>query len=158
MKKWIIGAVFLFIMTIWFLLSIYMDNQEDKIDGLNQAIRVVQQNTNVEIEDVVRFHGNQRYFVFTVLAQNNERYYIFVNEKDRLKNIAHKHIKHDQQAIQKLALSQYPELKEIITIIPAYSEQEFTWEVKAIDQNNDLQYLYFTMLDGKFQKRYKLGQ
>jgi uncharacterized protein YpmB len=157
MKKWLIIVVILFIIILWQMIQMFITVQSDKTKDLDLYTQVVTEETDFSIRDVQRFHGNQLYYVFTAYDAEGNTYYLFVNEDQEIFQINMDEITLTKESAKELAFQEYQELQNVMRIVPAYTGKEFTWEIVAQDHEKRLQYLYYSMIDGTFLKRYTLG-
>jgi uncharacterized protein YpmB len=157
MKKWLIIILLFVFIVLWQTIQIFINIQSDKSEGLDQAIQLVTEETEYIIKDAQRFHGNELYYVFTASDTEGDMYYLFVNEKQEIIEMNRDEVNLSQDEVRALALHEYPGLQEILRVTPAYTGKKFAWELVAEDGEKRLHYLYYSMIDGTFQKRYTLG-
>jgi uncharacterized protein YpmB len=157
MKKWLIIVSILLLFILWQTIQMLMTIQSDKSKGLDQFTQLVTEETGYIIRDVQRFHGNELYYVFTANDTEGNTYYLFVNEKQEIIQLNLDEVSLSQDEVKALSLQEYQGLQKILRVNPAYTGNHFTWEVVAQDQEKRLHYLYYSMIDGTFQKRYTLG-
>ncbi len=157
MKKWIIGSIAVFCVLLWLFIDLYSAAQADKTKDMQKFIQFAEEETGLAVEHVERFHGHALYYVFKARDEEDSAYFVFVNESFQLRQIAEEDIGLPREEAGSLALKDYPELTAVREITPAYTGGEFCWEVKAIDSEKNLHYLYYTMTAGEFHKRYTLG-
>lgn len=158
MKKWIIIMTVIMIFVAWQIIQVFVSAQSNKNIGLKSNAEWVKQETNFSIEGVQRYHGEQLYYVYTVLDEEDNRYYLFVNEEKESYQINFEDIHASKDEVKKGSINDYPELTKVLRINPAYTGNQFTWEIVAQDNKDRLQYVYYSMLDGAFQKRYTLAR
>jgi uncharacterized protein YpmB len=158
MKKWIIILTVIILFVAWQTIQVYISAQSNKNIGLETYVDWVKQETEFNIEHVQRYHGEQLYYVFTVVDEEDHRSYLFVNEEKQTHQISFEDVHISQDEAKDLSFKDYPELTQVIRINPAYTGKQFTWEVVAQDKQERLQYVYYSMLDGAFQKRYTLAR
>jgi uncharacterized protein YpmB len=157
MKKWLIIVSILFVIILWQMIQMFINVQSDKTKDLDLYTQVVTEETDFAIRGVQRFHGNQLYYVFTANDAEGSTYYLFVNEEQEIFQINRDEITLTKESAKELAFQEYQELQKVLRVIPAYTGMEFSWEIVAQDQEKRLQYLYYSMIDGTFLKRYTLG-
>lgn len=158
MKKWIIILTIILLFVAWQTIQVFISVQTNKNIGLESNVEWVKQETDFTIEHVQRYHGDQLYFVFTVVDQEDQRHYLFVNEEKQTHQINFGDVQISKDEAKALSFKDYPELTQLLRINPAYTGNQFTWEVVAQDNQERLQYVYYSMLDGAFQKRYTLAR
>lgn len=157
MKKWLIIITILVLIILWQTIQMFITIQNDKSKGLHQFTQLVTEETGHIIRDVQRFHGNELYYVFTANDAEGNTYYLFVNEEQEIIELNVDEVTLSKNDVKTLALQEYQGLQEILRVNPAYTGKRFTWEVVAQDQEKRLHYLYYSMIEGTFQKRYTLG-
>jgi uncharacterized protein YpmB len=157
MKKWFIIVSILLFFFVWQMIQMFMTIQSDKSKGLDQFTQLVTDETGYIIKDVQRFHGNELYYVFTANDAEGNTYFLFVNEEQEIIQLNVEDVTLSQDEVKALSLQEYQGLQKILRVNPAYTGKQFTWEVVAEDQEMRLHYLYYSMIDGTFQKRYTLG-
>lgn len=154
MKKWIWISLGIIVLLLWLAIDIYTTVQADKKFHLTKYEQLVP-DTYV-IEDAQRFHGEERYTVFTVVTEQEKEAFFYVSEDAVTYEIDFEDIHlSSEDAIQK-AKKEYPDITEIIRVTPAYSGRDFTWEIIAQDEQERYQYVYYSMTKGTFQKRFTL--
>jgi uncharacterized protein YpmB len=156
LKKWFISLVILLILVLGIGIALYISAQQDKHQEVTERVAFINNEMNVTIENMERFHGEKLYYVFKVKDEDNSAYYLFIDEENNIQRMAIQDIELSKEEVPEAVRDRYPEVRDIKRITPAYTEYEFTWEILASDTNNQLQYLYFKMEDGSFLKRYKL--
>lgn len=156
MRSFLLFLPILFIgFVFWQLGSLYTSIQSDKEDGMLEQMNYVQEETGLTITNVERFHGDALYFIFTAYEPEQDEYsYLLLNNDQQVERILFSEIDTNQELIISKAKEKFPELREIKRVIPAYVHQQFAWEVSAYDQEQNLQYIYYSMKDGQYLKRY----
>jgi uncharacterized protein YpmB len=157
MKKWLIIILVIGIIVLWQTIQLFITIQSDKSEGLDEVIQLIIEETGYIIKDVQRFHGKELYYVFTANDEEGNTYYLFVNEEQEIIQLNRNEVTLSQDEVKALSFQEYQALQKIVRVNPAYTGKQFTWEVVAEDQEKRLHYLYYSMIDGTFQKRYTLG-
>jgi|GEM_PF-7031797 len=156
-RKGMMVAIFVMVMIIWQMFSLYFTVETNQHESIDAVLPLIEE-AGYQVEEVNRFHGDRLYVMALAKKENNQEYYIAATEEKIVAEIPVNQLTLKREDATTLMQKQFPEVINVQRINPAFSEGEFTWEMVATDENNCLQYLYFQMEDGKFQKRYVLNQ
>lgn len=154
MKKWIIIGAGIVLILLWQAIDIYATVQTDK--KRDQAYYEQFIPEQFTIEEVQRYHGEERYIVFTLRTKDEQRAYYFVSESGESHTIYFSDIRLDEEEAISKVKKDNPEITEIARVTPAYSGQDFAWEIIALDEHFQYQYIYYSMTKGTYQKKYTL--
>lgn len=157
MKKWILlGVLALFALVIWAGVDLVLDIMKDREQGLAEARKVAQQMTGWKIVAETRFHGQAPYFIFTMQDQHGELYYLVVDEQNRGQYFPFKELAWDEEKVREQVKREYGEW-HIKAIRPAFVYPEMCWEVVLVDSEETWHYIYYSMKNGQFIKRFTLS-
>jgi uncharacterized protein YpmB len=157
-KKGLFLLLLICFLFIWQSVSIYLEVVSDKNRGMQKGIERIQKETNLTIQTLERFHGDQLYTIYLGKDEEEQLYYVLIDNQSKLQKLALQEISLTKSDVTNLVHSRFTNITKVIRIIPGYTDDQFTWEVLVQDENDHLQYIYFTMRDGIFQKRYILSK
>jgi uncharacterized protein YpmB len=157
MKKFLIIFAIIAIASTGFFIHVIWTAYADKTVHHQEMRNVVQQETGMVVTEVERFHAEEAYDVYTALDDDGNSHYIFATDRQLVHMLPAEDIKLPREEAAEQAVRDYPELRRISRINPAYTEDVFAWEVVTYDEDNQLQYIYYDMQDGTFLKRFVVG-
>lgn len=156
MMKKIFLILFLAIIIFALIIQLFWATQNDKHKLVPHYEQFVIEETGFSIVRAERYHGDQLYYIFTAINEQGNHVYVAVDESYELNVIEWDLISYSKDQIINRALNDYAELEKIIRVNPAYERNQFSWEIVAQGETNSLEYVYYTMQDGTFQKRYSI--
>lgn len=154
MKKWLLIIAVILLIIISFALYIFWSAQADQFKNNETAQQFVQQQFDWQIIDTNVFHGNEKYWVFTMLDGDDKYYYLYVDEQFETLSIEWSNIHISPEKIREQIMEDFPDVIAIKQVIPALSNDRFAWEAVANDERGHLQYIYYAMDNGSFLRRY----
>ncbi|MDQ0165511.1 hypothetical protein [Bacillus horti] len=155
MKKWIIIGTGILLIVLWQAIDIYSTVQADRQDGLNRYMQLIPE--SAVVQETFRYHGEKRFMVFNLEIEDSVYAYFYVSEDGDTYTLNHDELVLTSSEAMEKVRQEFSELTVIHRITPAISGQDFTWEIVAQDSGEDYQYLYYSMTDGEFQKRFTLS-
>lgn len=155
MKRILVIAFALFAVVVWVSVDLIMDIYHDGLKGMKEAQRLATQATGWKVSDISRFHGQKLYFILTMQDENDQLYYVVIDDQKQISYFPYAELNFDQNEVRH-KLSQEYQSWQIKAIRPAYVNQGMCWEVVAQDEEDRYNYLYYAMKDGQFVKRYTL--
>lgn len=157
MKKWILLAVLaICALLIWGAADLAVDIMDDREQGLAEARKVARQMTDWKIVTESRFHGQEPYFIFTMQDEKGELYYLVVDQEKRGQYFPLKELTWNEEKVREHIEGEYGHWT-IEAIRPAYIYPGMCWEVVLVDQEGTWHYIYYSMDNGKFIKRFTLA-
>lgn len=156
--------ILMLIASIIYFVFLYIDVQQNKQKGFSQAKENVLRTTPItETDNVIRFHGDEAYYVVFGKTKNAEEKIVFVPFKE---NSEQEFTIIDQSSIKPREHMMNEWNKQcnkckLIKIIPGIIDDEPIWEVTYIDSSDRYVFDYFSIFDGspyeqfRFKKMFK---
>lgn len=158
MKKGLLLVVVGFGIVFWLGYSFYQYAVADYQRDLTIARDIAFSKTNlVQIEGSYSFSGEEHYFVFKGIDQQNQGIWVWVTTEGET-HTEYAKDNADQNEIKQAALEHDPEA-EIMRIIPGKLGNTWAWEVFYKKPNDDrYYYLYFDFKTGDLLRSYRLNR